>query len=530
MTAISAGHATAEFGRLLGHFRRTRGITQRDLAQQARMTPEHLSRIECGHRPPPRRAAVERLATALGMVAGSRDWMNLFDAAGYESDGNAPLALLAVAEVAALLRGSPNRVWLESDEAQLPSLADPLTALSALPRVIHGAEAIVHASIVLLRAAAASSPPADGAPICVTPGGIGDMLGVAPSLRFVWDAALRGALQARWSVRHAYRLSDDDYQSVRLVRELLGFVGQPGQFEPLLASGGFSGPDLLLVPGIGSLIFLRTGSAPDDSALLLVDADTMRGLGDHFAQSCRANAHPLITVYDQSTRGSNRYQPNLAYEEAITAAEENVGDRFGAMDGLALARMPLPVWKRRVLQQARATTEYAILGTLRDIEYLYAQAVRRHQAFAQQVDRWRFRDLCPRRAIERLVTDGVFPYDERSGDFTVLLSPQDRAEIILHLLALLYSHPNYELALLDREREDLTKVIWMVKGERVVFLAGYPLLVDGRRSRSTVVISDERVAASFSAYFGQIWNDLPSKSRDRVKVSRWLEQQLNRLC
>jgi transcriptional regulator with XRE-family HTH domain len=49
---IERRHLAGGFGRRLRELREARGLTQREVAERARISPEHLSRLETGHRRP----------------------------------------------------------------------------------------------------------------------------------------------------------------------------------------------------------------------------------------------------------------------------------------------------------------------------------------------------------------------------------------------------------------------------------------------------------------------------------------------
>lgn len=105
--------ATA-FGMLLKRLRQKTGKTMREFCLEHGFDPGNYSRIERGMFPPPQREdLLEKYATALGLVRGSDDWLELFDLAA-ACRGQLPKDLLTDEELLEklpilfrTLRGSP---------------------------------------------------------------------------------------------------------------------------------------------------------------------------------------------------------------------------------------------------------------------------------------------------------------------------------------------------------------------------------------------------------------------------------------
>jgi transcriptional regulator with XRE-family HTH domain len=99
------------FGRRLRELRLARGLSQAEVAEGAGVTPEYVSRIECG-RAGPSMAAIARLARALGVEAKA-----LFDfgqpARGHET------AVERLAYLAAGASGADQRLILRLAESVL---------------------------------------------------------------------------------------------------------------------------------------------------------------------------------------------------------------------------------------------------------------------------------------------------------------------------------------------------------------------------------------------------------------------------
>lgn len=87
------------FGSLLKKLRIAKGVTLRDFCHSHGLDPGNYSRLERGvFRPPGDREKLEQYARALGIVSGSDDWLDFFDAAA-ASRGEIPEDLLSDDEV-----------------------------------------------------------------------------------------------------------------------------------------------------------------------------------------------------------------------------------------------------------------------------------------------------------------------------------------------------------------------------------------------------------------------------------------------
>jgi len=89
----------AKFGSLLKRLRAETGKTLREFCQEKGFDPGNFSRLERGHFPPPQnRELLEKYAYALGLQAGSDEWLEFFDVAAAER-GEFPADLKLDAEI-----------------------------------------------------------------------------------------------------------------------------------------------------------------------------------------------------------------------------------------------------------------------------------------------------------------------------------------------------------------------------------------------------------------------------------------------
>src|SRR5262245_20681008 len=109
------------FGERLKQLRLRAGFGLRRFADMIEMKPSNLSAIEHGSRNPPTSPAIlQKIAEYLGLVEGSPDWLEFFDAARVEGEFPADVRHLADRElVPALLRTIDNKQVSDDDLKRL---------------------------------------------------------------------------------------------------------------------------------------------------------------------------------------------------------------------------------------------------------------------------------------------------------------------------------------------------------------------------------------------------------------------------
>lgn len=516
-----------EFGRLLAKFRQSKGITQKALSNWAGISPEHLCRIESGERPPPRRLVVERVASGLRLSSLEREQL-------LESSGH-PLISSGIglsSGVREAVEGLLERVaaGVGSGQGRLSKLSPlPVAALDPLYPTVRGVIQTIEAAITLLRVAAGVTP-SQSTPIQMTFLGLRDLLDIEPQFRGWCNAAIHGVLQRGWNFQHLWALDEDSQRSLALVKEVLQFLGFPGKYEPYvihrnaLPSG--SPTELLMVPGVGALLFLTTThDAYPDSAMLIRDEQSLSILAEHLRVSL-SRAKMLFNVYDGA-------EERRKFDNDLTTDEEKPGDRFLVKDGLSSLQIPVDIWFSRVCE---ALTEE---GDQRGDPAYYESARdcrrRRYGAFVEQLGDFRFYDISPKSGVQHFARfgeahrGGWLNYEPRN---VRCYNPRERIEILRLLIQRMRDQENYVFALLDGRRDDIARVYWEIKGDHVVFLEswqptkGRPESGESEREELLLAIREPTVVKAFRAYYLELWEHLPPKSRDKEKVIPWLERQI----
>ena len=155
---------------------------------------------------------------------------------------------------------------------------------------------------------------------------------------------------------------------------------------------------------------------------------------------------------------------------------------------------------------------------------------RRYAAFQTNIASYPYRDICPRRAIERLVQDGEAPSNDRLPP-GFRLSQQARREQLECAIHLLRTYEQYELALIDEQEEQFipTEMFWEVTGQHRVLMLSWSTDLTDKDIIIELAINEPSIIHAFHDYFAELWERIAPPHKDKALVIGWLEQQLARL-
>jgi hypothetical protein len=335
-----------------------------------------------------------------------------------------------------------------------------------------------------------------------------------PELQEQFIRALQGVLQRGWQVCHLWRLDEDVRRTISLVEEMLKLLGT-GRYLPcyMRQYGTLAPPyDLLIVPQTAAMLFFATQNPRrNDAALLTHDLEQIELLSTHFDQLC-AMSQPLARSYTAVDRDT--------VWEAYTEAESHPGGRMAVKDGLTFLTEP-PAW----YQEDWPTLHFIGLSDQASARIIESQQ-RRRAAFQTYVANFLYQDICPRHAIERLVSGGETNRNDRQ--FGIQLSRAERREHLEYTLFLLKTYEQYQLALIDAEEAQAipTEMFWEVAAENTVILNTWATGTHGKDVFVDVVINEPTIAHAFHDYFEELWDRIAPAHKDKAQVIAWLEQQL----
>lgn len=422
-----------------------------------------------------------------------------------------PKARTVGAAVERLLRqAGPQSRSKEGDPSPLPSLYPPALRPSG---VIWGRPALLEAIISLLEHLPPLPRPQSNT-LLLTFQGAEDAFDDFPELHHQYMQALQGVLQRGWQVCHLWRINRDRRRSIALVESSLKLLGTGRYLPSFISDYGTLAPpyDLLVIPKTAAMLCFATQNPRRvDAGLLTHDLEHIELTHTHFYQ-LQAMSQPLAHIY----LPQNGPQMWRAYADA----ESQSGGRIVVKDGLSFITEP-PSWYS---QNGLMTQTIDLSGP--DLTTALESQHRRYAAFQTNIASYPYRDICPRRAIERLVQDGRAPSNDRLPP-GFRFSPQAWRAQVERVIHLLRTYEQYELALIDEQEEQFipTEMFWEVTGQHTVLMLSWSTDMTGKDIIIELAINEPSIIHAFHDYFAELWERIAPPHKDKAQVIEWLEQQ-----
>jgi hypothetical protein len=228
-----------------------------------------------------------------------------------------------------------------------------------------------------------------------------------------------------------------------------------------------------------------------------------------------------------------------SFSVALTRVEKQEGDRYLVMDGLSESTIPLSIHDERATVLRELLRQHSHPGAREDAQFvdqILANRKERDEGIAQYLRRFRYRDICPKRALLRLVSDGIYSLDDSLLQVAARwLSPEQIETVkmtipqrIAHLEALverLRTHRHYELILLEDEEAAICRTYYLAKARYAVLLEYWRPRPDGTKEQVDIEINEPAIVRAF--YDNPLWAHyaaLPAGHKERVIA--FLEEQL----
>jgi transcriptional regulator with XRE-family HTH domain len=386
--------------------------------------------------------------------------------------------------------------------------------------VIHGRVEALQAMLSLIDAAPAPVDPLDetASTICLTSveGSSWNEHERSEYLQ-TWCVVISRAMARGWRFCHLVRLDKNTDRTLAMARLMLDLMGT-GQYTALCSYASqlvLPAVELLVIPGIAAVQYFATQTMTSVDAALILKKREEVALAHAYFQRAAAGAKPLVRAFLPDDW--------VAFASSRVEAEEQYGGHVLVKDGLSQLSEP-PEWADRDAQWVR----HSRYGGEK-LSALIDTRKRQLAAFEAHVKRHTYREICPMRAVKRLMQMGHYLQD---SDVDFFVEPvADRIAHLEHVIALLRAHEHYELALVDVEQEDeipvLTNRYWEVIGGMRVFTN---LHVPDSRSinfHSGIVIAEPSLVGAFQSYFDDLWERVALRDKDKGFVIWWLERQLD---
>ncbi len=338
-----------------------------------------------------------------------------------------------------------------------------------------------------------------------------------------WQQAVRDALRRGWRVEHVWRLTRDVRRTAFLVATTLDLLSA-GDYQPLYTSSADtpSTPyDLVIRPDAALLLLAAHNTRNVDGGILTRDPKQIKLLSAHFAQ-LRAQAKPLLHSF---LRDDPRFGRVLVDSETRFPGRSLVKYGLSFFTEPEEWSCPDSSWARRMSYPERDTTTFCEHRRLR------------LEAFRANIGAHLYRDICPKRAVERLAQEGRYArYTEQHASARQLdevASPDERRAHLRSAIEVLKAHEHFQLALVDADEEEVLQMrlgtYWEVAGASRVLINSRTLDASGQPVDLMIVIDEPTIVAGCAAHFDQLWERIKPRNRDKEYVVWWLERQLEAL-
>lgn len=514
---------SSAFGLLVRNLRLARRLRQQDLAARTHFAQSYISQLEHGIRRPPTAMHVHNLAIALDSDIAEEQ--ELFRVAGFLPipDAQAQAGGAAGAEA---LPGEPHqlaaRLLTGAQDRRQQHVLDLDDVLPAHRSAIAGFDDLLRTAIALVQEA----PPrrfrrhGDSAIAFVCQGT--DLFHQTSRLRNDWLSALHTAMERGWDIHHLVRLDRANCTAFSYIEDMLAFLDSetegryaPSYFEEQERTKHSYG--ILIVPRRGAIQFFweESDSANVHGRFYPANGERTQAIAtlqDHVGW-LTTQATPLVRSYSPAST-------SLEFYDAVRQASDHEGDRIFVFNRPSELSLPRSVDAGRIAHVVQAGGERARIA-----RSILLNRQRRREAFLKQIRRFRYRDIYPRSAVERLAATGRF-----ENNWLMRLGARDETveERILHLRQLIgdIEHfDNYEIGLLsDAEAAQYCRTLWTVKGSYSACIQVVRPNFYGKMVNAALEIREPLVVSAFQQYFAHIWNRIDPANRDKRETVAWLKR------
>ncbi len=350
-----------------------------------------------------------------------------------------------------------------------------------------------------------------------------DMVELPNELQSRWLPTMESVLRRGWRILYLCRVDENVDRTVRLVKVMQTLLGTGNYFPRYFASYGVLAPpyDLLIIPGYAAAVMFATHT------MNAVDAGVIIQPGAH-AQMLLEHAHQLASQTTPLVAAHFMPDTDTLAAETLTEAESRTGGRYLVKDGLSTITQPEEWFHGRVMPR--------IPGALpsEDWQATVEHHKRRIAAFKRYVERYDYYDICTMRAIESLVSHGVYADDDPT--LRIQHSKTVCLEHLRNVARLLNTYPRYHLALVSERQANVpgpngvtTGTMWEVTGDDSVFIGTRIPDKTARLVQANLHITEPTVAQGFRVHFRQLWKEIPSIYREKEAVIRFLEGKIAEL-
>jgi transcriptional regulator with XRE-family HTH domain len=485
---------TPQIGATMRAWRTFHQLTQAELARRVGVNPRDIASLERSHTVHKAALLLDRIALGLGVSRRDLELHVMPDPDRVMQDA-----------------GTFRSILQQAGSARPLDIAVPMAP--ANNRIIYGTEETMQAAIHLLQSVPKLDAPHSQQIVITWQGSrsIIDTIGDS-KIRERWVAAFTTVLDRGWDIVHLVHVSD--LRKAHLIMlNILALLGRRGLYVPRLLPAqpetNDEQRDYVVVLGKGALELVGVESAiyhdahEDDIEVLWTRVTALR--------------EASLRVYNMYPR---RMMPD--FMDAIARVDEQPGDRYLVMNGLSESTVPLNLHADRaklLISRGGAAADFA--------RHAMQTRMEREQAIRRQLAVWRYRDICPRQAIQREVDTGIYSLDDAFLEFDI--PALSREQTITHFNALidrLMEYENYELILLPDSEVDYCRTFYLAKAGYEVLLESWRPGSDGMSEEIDIEVTDPTIVQAF--YDNPAWGSYLRPSRKRKQdVIRFLRKQVS---
>lgn len=527
------------FGKCLNLLLTARNWSAARLAKELNLDASYVRKWIRGDRVPSIGSDyVERIANSLcrgidttGLRKLKEDYVFVLEELGCKPDRSMVIEEILInalsgAQMNSLKLKSEERVYKSADNDSISSLLEKLGKinkesgssniqtndlynLGSVQSLIKGRQSVLHAYIAMLEAALKITGAKKGEIVATFQSDRYPFEGY-PLLETQWLNDITGVLSNGWIIKHLVRLNKDTNRSIRLIKRIIRQVKFCKQYQAFYFEKYgtiYPANELLVIEGIGALIsFSMDDPEYLDAAFFINDVETVQGLLKHSSHLLKLT-RPLLEIYT-SLKDYNSYNTETYIKH---------GDRFVVREDFDSLTIPYPLWEKFFKRSVNNGDEIA---------FNLQMVNKRLDAFHQQVPRYKFMNIISTRAVEYLIRNQQYIYD----NIFRIPSPDDIIEHLEYIIYLLKTYKNYEIGLISESQSDLlSPPYWTVKGDYSVDIdIVYPKEYRDKSNEhgSLLIINEGTVAGSFKDYFYDLWEKILPKYREKEFVIRWFEERL----
>ena len=385
-------------------------------------------------------------------------------------------------------------------------------------QVIKGRMEVVYSILKLLKQAQ-RKPNSEDDKILITFNGETDILFDDKYLRYEFTHTLYGALSYGWNIILQIRLNNNIQRTIKIIEGIQALLsgGNLTIYYHKINNGIFILNELCIIPDTGALFcFSSKVGQQVDRAFWYHEKESIDTLTTYFFQQLTF-AKPLLKSYPS--------QKTIEFQQSFAEMEEPPGDRYIFKNGLSTVTMPLKLYEKFLKNSNRTNQE---------ISYRKFLHRKRIESFEAHVKYYQFKDICFIEALEKLVKEKKYSFDEYYILKDRVLNNED---IICHfenVIDMLKKYDNYEIAFVSKKDfNNLSNIYWAVKENSSVLIETFSKdkVTDnnGFNSDMNFMVTEKSIVNAFHDYFLKIWNDIPEENKNKRNAINLL-QSLIKTC